>query len=459
MTTTDAYGLEMTTSGSDDQRLFDSMLAGYLYFEADLVDRMGAVAAVGDDAAPMARVLHAQLMAMSHTAAGVSLAGDVAAALSNVGLTHREELHVAALDAVARGDVDTATAAWGAVLDAWPHDMMALRLQHFALFNRGDLDQMARRAQQAAAAWDAASAITDRPLIDGMICFALEEQGRYEDAEWHGRVAVSAQPDDLWGIHAIAHVLEMTGRAEEGREWVTGHGDTLHGHGSFAGHIWWHLALYLLETGDHPAAMRLFDTEVFSPGAVEGLTLTNAIALLARAEWAGHDVGDRWTLLVDGAAMRIGHHSHPFNDCHYAYALARAGEADRAGSLVDSMRTWADSHADTASEVMTGAGLAIAEGMLNLAEGRHEAAHDLLSRTAGDRWRIGGSHAQRDLFAQAELVAAIAAGRSAAARQLADARLAAKPESPRNHVWQAAADPDRHDVAMSRARSLGWIAA
>lgn len=454
----DRYGLELQGSEADVEA-YESLLEGYLWFEPDMVDRIATVERQGAGAPPMARILRGQLMAMSHTAAGTALAVDTAASLERVRLLPREELHRHALAAVGRGDVDGATSAWGQILDDWPTDVMALRLQHFALFNRGDITEMLRRAVTARQQWAQHGDLPGRSLLDGMACFAYEEAGSYAEGEPLGRAAVEADEDDLWSIHAVAHVLEMTGRHHEGVAWIAERAEILGRHGSFAGHIWWHQALYLLEAGRHDEALELYDQRVSDPGAVEGLTLTNCIALLCRLEWMGVDVGDRWLPLVDGASLRTGHHTHPFNDCHYAYALERAGRTDLAEGLHDAATAWTRQRHDTASSVFDAAALDVVAGMRSLAAGDPAAAADALARSRADRWRIGGSHAQRDVFEQAQIVALSRSGDREAALQLVEHRLIARPDSPREHMLLSSLSVGDEAVrALDDARRLGWAA-
>jgi hypothetical protein len=63
------------------------------------------------------------------------------------------------------------------------------------------------------------------------------------------------------------------------------------------------------------------------------------------------------------------------------------------------------------------------------AEGDHATAVDLLLPCRYDIWRIGGSHAQRDLFTQTLIAASLGAQRWPLARALLAERLALKPAS------------------------------
>ena len=63
------------------------------------------------------------------------------------------------------------------------------------------------------------------------------------------------------------------------------------------------------------------------------------------------------------------------------------------------------------------------------AQGDHAAAVDLLLPCRYEIWRIGGSHAQRDLFTQTLIAAALGAQRWPLARALLAERLALKPAS------------------------------
>ena len=95
-------------------------------------------------------------------------------------------------------------------------------------------------------------------------------------------------------------------------------------------HNWWHLALFLIELGDDAAALRLYDDQVWGVDKSYSQDQVGAVSLLARLEWVGLDVGQRWAELAGHLAGRTADQVQPFLDLQYLYGLARAGrpEAD-----------------------------------------------------------------------------------------------------------------------------------
>ncbi|MEZ5227590.1 MAG: hypothetical protein R2710_13195 [Acidimicrobiales bacterium] len=163
-------------------------------------------------------------------------------------------------------------------------------------------------------------------------------------------------------------------------------------------------AIIHLRTGNYERLLELYDTEIQPGEAIDTLSLTNAIDGLARLEFAGVDVGDRWLALLESSCARIGHHTHPFADAHFAYAIARAGDTERVADLLDGMAAWRD-RAGTASRVIAEVGLDTATAMAALGSGRPADAVDLFTTTAEQRWKLGGSHAQRRVFDLAQVAA------------------------------------------------------
>ena len=128
--------------------------------------------------------------------------------------------------------------------------------------------------------------------------------------------------------------------------------------------------------------------------------MSNAISLLARLDFLGVNVGERWQRLVPGSVFRIGHHTKPFNDCHYAYALARAGATAELNDLLSSMRA-ASSIKTHAGNLLQEVGVPVAMGLASLANGDYGTAFGELEPVWNKIWMLGGSNAQRDFFDQA----------------------------------------------------------
>ena len=74
--------------------------------------------------------------------------------------------------------------------------------------------QMRDRLARAMRDWD--PDVPGYGYVLGMHAFALEETGDYARGEESGRKAVEINPCDVYAIHAVAHVMEMQGRQEDG---------------------------------------------------------------------------------------------------------------------------------------------------------------------------------------------------------------------------------------------------
>src|ERR1700683_566853 len=128
-----------------------------------------------------------------------------------------------------------------------------------------------------------------------MHAFGLEECGDYAYAEATGRHALSLEPLDCWAHHAVAHVMEMQGRAEDGIGWMVAREQTWAGADNFFKiHNWWHRALYHLELQQTDVALALYDGPMRGTQSQVAVDLVDASALLWRLSLCGCDVGDRW---------------------------------------------------------------------------------------------------------------------------------------------------------------------
>src|ERR1700749_75861 len=92
------------------------------------------------------------------------------------------------------------------------------------------------------------------------------------------------------------------------------------------------------------------------------------------------------------------------------------------------MRETAASAAE-AAELYRTVGIPIVEALSAFHRGAYDAAITRLLRTRGDLWRVGGSHAQRDVVDWTLTAAAVRAGQRDVALALAHERLGTRPRS------------------------------
>ena len=130
----------------------------------------------------------------------------------------RERAYIAAARLWRSRDFEAATEAWGAIAVAYPRDILAVQMAQQGDFFLGRTLMLRDRIARVLPHWDIT--VPGQSYLLGMYAFGLEETGDYARAEEHGREAVARDPQDAWGAHAVAHVMEMQGRADEGAAWL-----------------------------------------------------------------------------------------------------------------------------------------------------------------------------------------------------------------------------------------------
>lgn len=354
--------------------------------------------------------------------------------------TPREQAHLAALQQVKDDRWQTACGIWDAVLIDHPRDALALQWAHLFDLYRGDAAALRQRPARALPEWDEADPL--HPYVLALYAFGLEECNLYPQAEETGRRALAANPRVPWAMHAVAHVMEMQGRFEEGSAWLRQQHPQWADDNGFACHLWWHKGLFRLEALDLEGVLRLVDQNL--SGAALQITLhrLDTSALLWRMHLLGQDVSGQYTALLDGWPLddeSAGDYS--FNDLHVVLALLGAGRISKAEGWVArcAQRALASADASRSNHRMAReVGLPLMRGLLAMARGQADSACDLIGPVRAQTWRMGGSHAQRDLVDQSLLAAASQAGRFSLGRALLNERVMAKAITPLTRHWAAA---------------------
>jgi tetratricopeptide (TPR) repeat protein len=400
----------------------DDFIEGFLAYETRAE---GIVAAAREDAQSCLANAYAGFMWMLLEAPeAAQRAGQFLAAAERAAphATRREQLNVAMLRAWVADDLPLALGLCEQVSDEFPRDLAIAKIHQYFEFNRGNSPAMLRVALKIRAA------AADVPYVHGMLAFAYEQCHLLEEAEAAARTAMSMRDKEPWAQHALAHVLLTRGRVDEGANFLEAASSTWIGLNSFMlTHIWWHLALFYLSQGRDAAVLDVYDRRCWGIAKAYSQDQINAVSLLTRCEIAGVDVGDRWQDLADHLEARARDTVQPFLTMQYLYGLARA-RRPQAATLLDAVREQAQSAPPDRRVVWHEVALPACEGLYSYAMGEHDAAWRKLEAVIPRVAEIGGSHAQRDLFEQILLDAALKSGRLVSAQQMLELRRHADPD-------------------------------
>jgi tetratricopeptide (TPR) repeat protein len=409
----DLHGLPLTTSPEAGEA-FDRTVVAYLKYKFDAPEHLKRTLAADPEFA-LAHCLRGYFAMLAYNQARVPAAAGAArvARTHSAKATSRERAHVDALEAWVAGDLDRTIAVWEAILAEHPTDVLALRLAHFNNFWLGRPQDMAASVERVLPKWG--RELAGYGTLLSCRAFALEECGDYAGAEPAGRTAVEIDPGDVWGTHAVAHIMEMQGRHEEGIAWL----DQLERHwvggNNLLHHLWWHRALFHLERGEHAEVLALYDRrfrDLASPVTQAQpdlyIDVQNAASMLFRVERRGVDVGERWNEIADKAEARIGDCLSSFTLPHWMMALAATGRDAAAARLLAAMRAFAENRTTVGATVGEVA-VPICEAVLAHRRGEPARAVALMRPVLDEMYRLGGSHAQQDVLAQLFLDAAVKA--------------------------------------------------
>ena len=174
--------------------------------------------------------------------------------------------------------------------------------------------------------------------------------------------------------------------------------------------------------------MALYDGPILETLRPLGLNLCNPTALLWRLDTLGCDVGERWADLVTRWEGHADGQCLVFTDVHAAMAELRSGQEALAERRLALMRETAAGDGEGAS-CYRDVGIPLVEGLMAFHRGAYEDAVALLQPARFELWRMGGSHAQRDIIDWTLTEAALRGGLRDVALSLAHERLGARPRS------------------------------
>ena len=343
----------------------------------------------------MAHVLQAWMRICSRDPQRVRSARAVLAQAAALPAHAHERGHLGAIEAALDDDFDRARARLGGLLRERPRDLLALHAVHALDHVTGDATRLRQHVDAVLPAWSA-----DLPgyaAVLAMQAFGLEESGRCAHAEEAARAALARCPQLPRAHHVMAHVFEMTGRADEGARWLAGHADAWSVDSVVATHGWWHQALFHLTLGQTDRALALYDQRVRASHSDAVADLIDASALLWRIELRGGAPGNRWAELAAAWAPHIDDAYCSFSDLHAMLAFVGARDWDRAARFECTLaraQAQPTRHGRTTRQL----GLPAGRALIAFGRGHFGVAIALLATLRPQAHRLGGSQAQRDVL-------------------------------------------------------------
>lgn len=426
---TDKQGNALTGANAKSAELFDRSIESFNIYRGDPVALLDETIELSPDCA-MAHITKAHLYALATEPEATAEAKQIVETAKTLTMSDREKSHLKALDLLLAGEWTAAAVALDHHNNAYPHDLVALQCGHLMDFYRANGRNLRDRISRVLPKWS--SNMPGYSILLGMHSFGLEETGDYARAEDMGRKAIDIQPLDCWAHHAVAHVMEMQGRAEDGIGWMIAREPHWTGDDNFFKvHNWWHRSLFHLDLEQGEEAMRLYDTEIGKEQSAVALDLVDASALLWRLQLSGHDVGNRWQPVAAAWDAHADGKSYPFNDWHAVMAYLGAGRQDRVDEIITHYRN----NSNSGSEVDSWAKqtvISLVEGFIAFWRADYETAVDRLHNARFIANSFGGSHAQRDIIDWTLTEAAVRGQMKGVAEALANERIDLKPHSPVN---------------------------
>jgi tetratricopeptide (TPR) repeat protein len=424
MAITDRYGLEVTTAFPRAAEHFQEGMDRLLSYRPG-ADESFAAALQADDR-----------LAVAHAGAALvaSVVGDAATARASTararetaaGATRRERQHVEAVSALVAGETARGLALADEHVAEFPRDALLVNLAGSAIGLGGRPD---REQHRVAFIERLAPAYGDDWWFASALAFAYMEVNRFEECRRLSERSLGQYPANANASHNLAHVYFETVEHEAGAVLLEAWLASYDPRASFHCHLAWHLAMFELHRGQPARARAIFERDIRT-AVNPRLAMIDGAALLWRFRLDGDDDPGAWRPLADVAA-RVSRPGFVFGEVHAALIHAACGDETALARLIDGLRALDAKGHPVAGTVA----LPLAQGVAAFVAGDHAAALAHFEPVEAEIHRVGGSHAQWELFEETMLACYFALERYEDALRLIGRRLGHR-ASPRDLRWR-----------------------
>jgi hypothetical protein len=235
--------------------------------------------------------------------------------------------------------------------------------------------------------------------------------------------------------HGFFECGDLTGGAEFIEAWLPDYERAGHLHC----HLSWHLALFELARGNSARAREIY-LDSIRPSVAQSvpmLSLADSASFLWRWWLYGitPPLEEHWGEVAAHARRHFPSASLAFADLHAGLAEAAILDAQASSDRIAGLHSLAEEGRLPPGRVAS----ALCMGAAALARGDDAQAAGVLEAALDDLPRIGGSHAQREVFEDSLIIAYLRCGQSAKAEPRLRSRLARRP-SLRDEAWLALCD-------------------
>lgn len=408
----DRFGQPITTASPAAADAHVHAVDALLAADADVLARSEAALSL-DPGFGLAHCVHARALAQQGRT-GDSIAAARRARQLTAGASARERSHAEIVALTTEGESAAALALLREHLRGHPRDALPLSLAlgvYGLLAFSGILDHHARQrdllaglARHFDADW----------WFDASLGWALVEAGEPARGIDLLERSLAARPRNANAAHGRAHGHYEQGEAQAGdaflANWLPGYERS----GVLHCHLSWHRAIFALQLGEPARALRLYQDGI-RPGASMTLpmfTMIDGASFAWRAALHGHPL-PRSELQALEAFLdeRWRTPGIPFVNAHAALALAAAGGGDALATLITALENATGNVPPKAWTTAAQLCMAIAAH----GTGDHRGASGRLAAWLPQAPRLGGSHAQRDVFIDTHIAALTASGETHAA--------------------------------------------
>jgi len=439
----DSQGILFPTANAQGIDLYRVAVRQHAWFQASVLDTLDAAIGVNPEFG-MPYFAKAYLLLYMTEPAFRDQAKETMAELRECiaidRLSSVEQAHAAAVEHWACGKLNAACTILERLGIEEPREILGLRVGHEMDFFAGATRNLRDRVARQMRAWTPRD--PDYGIVLGAYAFGLVENGHFDEAEVFGRRSLECNRNDAWALHAVAHSFEMRGMAGEGIRFMTERIADWSEKNLFAGHNWWHAALFYLDSGDTQCALSIYDKSIYNETAQKiALVMLDAASMLWRMHLDGINLAGRAAAL--SADWRVNLPAQPyyhFNDMHATMAHVAAQDLAAAREVVSRMDRYLEA-GDDGTDCFQSTRLVcrpICKGLVDFGEGRYAECVDQLYGARMRAQALGGSAAQRDVLDRTILTAALRGGLNGFARALASERVTLKELSPWG--WRRYAD-------------------